>query len=96
MNNFLNSLLYVFRKVWEIKLDQSGFVGTIFTDLSKVYDCLPHELLIAKLEAYSLDMASLFLLKKYLANRKQRSNLDPLIVPLIDSNSCAEFPKALY
>ena len=32
-------------------------------DLSKVYDCLTHDLLIAKLEAYALDMASLSLLK---------------------------------
>ena len=39
-------------------------------DLSKAYDCLAHELLIAKLEAYNLDMVSLSLLKNYLANRK--------------------------
>ena len=43
--------------------------------LSKSYDCLPHGLLIAKLEAYDLDAASLSLLKHYLANRKQRTEV---------------------
>ena len=36
--------------------------------LSKAYDCIPLDLLIAKLEAYSLDKTSLHLLKGYLSN----------------------------
>ena len=63
-------------------------------DLSKAYDCLAHDLLIAKLEAYNLDMASLFLLKNYLAIVSKEFKLDPLLVT--GSNSYAEFPKALY
>ena len=42
------------------KLKQHGFVGTIIMDLSKVYNCLPHHLMIAKLEAYVLGIASFF------------------------------------
>ena len=34
------------------ELDNSGLVGTILMDLSKAYDCLPHDLINAKFEAY--------------------------------------------
>ena len=44
-------------------------------DRSKAYDCLPHELLIAKLEAYGLCSTSLKLILDYLSNRKQRVKL---------------------
>ena len=44
-------------------------------DLSKAYDCLPHDLLIAKLEAYGLDRSSLRLLMDYLNSHKQRTKV---------------------
>ena len=45
-------------------------------DLSKLYDSLTHDLLIAKLEAYGLDIwFSLSSLSNYLRNCKQRTNV---------------------
>ena len=41
-------------------------------DLSKAFDCLPKNLLLAKLHAYSVDRNSLLLIQNYLSNRKQR------------------------
>ena len=45
-------------------------------DLSKAFNCLSHDLLIAKLHAYGLDLASLKILQDYLTNRKQRTKVD--------------------
>ena len=49
-----------------------GIVGTVLMDLSKAYDCILHDLLIAKLEAYGLDRNSLKLMYSYLTGRTQR------------------------
>ena len=50
--------------------------GALLTDLSKSFDCLPHELLITTFHAYSFDMKSLNLLYDYLPNRQQRVKVD--------------------
>ena len=44
-------------------------------DLSKAYDCLPHDLLITKLEAYGLDVGSLNFQLDYLSLRKHRTKV---------------------
>ena len=40
---------------WQNCLDKSGEAGTIVMDLYQAVDCLPHDLIIAKLHAYGLD-----------------------------------------
>ena len=53
-------------------LDKGNKFGVLLTDLSKAFDCLLHDLLIAKLAAYGFDHLSLKLIFSYLTERKQR------------------------
>ena len=64
---------------WQQVLDNGGFIGTILMDLSKAYDCIRYNLLIAKLECYGVDKASLRLLLYYLTHRKQRTKIGSLL-----------------
>ena len=41
-------------------------------NLSKAYDCVNHDLIIAKLEAYGVGENSLRLIQNYLSQRQQR------------------------
>ena len=56
---------------WPEKIDENFLVGAALTDLSKAFDCIPHNLLIAKLAAHRLDLNALALIFTYLKNRKQ-------------------------
>ena len=85
LENCFSDLLCGFRKghstqhallrllhLWQRALDDSNIVGTILMDLSKAYDCLPPDLLIAKLAAYGVNHNSLLFIYDYLINRLHR------------------------
>ena len=71
----INALLPMIEK-WRESLDEGSAFRALLTDLSKAFDCLPNELLIAKLHAYRVDIPSLKLLHSYLTKRKQRVKLN--------------------
>ena len=70
-----HALLILIEK-WRAILDKKGYAGAILMDLSKAFDTLNHELLIAKLAAYGFDKSSLLLVKSYLSNRWQRTKIN--------------------
>ena len=53
-------------EMWKKQLDSSMVVGAVLMDLSKAFDCIPHDLLVAKFYAYGFDLSALCLIYSYL------------------------------
>ena len=56
---------------WRENLDENYVVGGVLMDLSKTFECVPHNLLLAKLPAYAVDESFLRYIYSYLQNWKQ-------------------------
>ena len=54
---------------WHKTLDEGGETGAVLTNLSKAFDCIDHNLLIAKLNAYGFEKRSLEFTHSYLTKR---------------------------
>ena len=61
---------------WKKSLDNKENAGAILMDLSKAFDTINHELLIAKLGAYGFDESALAIVLDYLSNRWQRTKIN--------------------
>ena len=57
-------------------LDSKDYGGAVLMDLSKTFDTINHDLLIAKLHVYGFSKESLKLIKSYLSNRWQRTKVN--------------------
>ena len=88
IDKFLSPYLFGYRKVHSTEqclvamselrrkaLDNKKRAAGALTDLSKAFDCLNHNLLIAKLEAYGFDNSALGYIYNYLKQRKQRTKV---------------------
>ena len=60
---------------WKRAVDNNKVFGGLLTNLSKAFDCISHNLLIAKLNAYGLSLSALKLGHSCLQNRKQRTKI---------------------
>ena len=78
--------LIIMLEKWKSTVHNGGHFGALLTDLSKAFDCLSHELLIAKLNAYGFSMPTLRVIHDYLSNRKQRTKVNSV------SSSWLEIP----
>ena len=67
--------LVVMLEAWKKALDDKGVSGAVLTDLSKAFDCLNHDLLLAKLSAYGFSIDALKFIRSYLTERKQRTKV---------------------
>ena len=56
---------------WRKNLGDNLVVAAVSADMSKAFDCILHDLLIAKLAAYGLSEDALMYILSYLSNRKQ-------------------------
>ena len=68
--------LLVMTEKWRKCLDKGGISGAILTDLPKAFDCILHDLLIAKLAAYGFDYQSLRIMESFLSYIQQRTKIN--------------------
>ena len=81
-------------EIWKEATDNNKTFGALLTDHSKAFDCLSHDLLIAKLHAYGIDIDSLNILQDYLSNRKHQQKWILFIV--LGKHYSPGYLKALY
>ena len=73
--NAQHTLIALIEK-WKESLENKGYAGAIFMDLSKAFDTINHQLLVAKLYAYGFEKGALTLILNYLSNRWQRTKIN--------------------
>ena len=73
--NSQHALIFLIER-WRTSLDNKGYGGAVLIDLSKAFDTLNHDLLIAKLHMYGFDKKTLKLLRSYLTERWQRTKIN--------------------
>ena len=68
--------LLILTEKWRQCLDKGGISGALLTDLSKAFDCLLLDHLIAKLATCGFDYASLVFIQSKLSERQQKTKVN--------------------
>ena len=79
------NILISLTEEWRKKLNNNFVVGAVLTDLSKAFDCIPHDLIIAKPSAYNLSDEALSYIYSYLTNRRQCVRINNALETIISS-----------
>ena len=74
MYPYLNQMAMI--EKWRKTLEIGGHAGTPITDLSQAFECIDHELLIAKLHSHGFDTDAPKFINSYLKGRKQSTKIN--------------------
>ena len=69
-------LLVTMLQKWQKVVDKGEYVSALFMDLSKAFDTINHDLLLAKLKTYGFSLNAVKLMRSYLKNRKQQVQIN--------------------
>ena len=75
-----HSLMTMLEK-WKSALDKGGNICVLFMDLSKAFDKINHDLLLAKLKAYGFSIKELDPMCSYLKTRRQSVQINNNLAP---------------
>ena len=76
--SFNNALMRIIGN-WRKARHENFQRGTVLMDLSKTFDCIPYDLLIAKLYAHDLSQETTTFFYSYLKRRRQSVRIDDII-----------------
>ena len=89
----IQHLLVTMLEKWKKAFDKGEYVSALFMDLSKAFDTINHDLLLAKLKAYGFSLNAVKLMCSYLKNRKQQVQINNkfssknIVVPRVPQGS---------
>ena len=80
----LGHVLSKFLEDWRNKLDNNDVVSAVLTDLPKTFDWIPHDSLVAKVNACSFNRDTVAYIYSYLKNKKQYFRINTILSYLRD------------
>ena len=78
-NYSTNHIFFILIENWKKALEEKFLVDAVLMDLSKAFDYIPHDLLIAKLHTYGSSQETVTLIYSYLKRRKQKVKVNNFI-----------------